>query len=89
MIPVETASGIRGGGRMKETAEEVISCMIYLIHRKNLCKCHNVPPPITTIKEKKVAAEKQLVFCQQTCMQSITLIRQQSNQSLVWVKTVN
>jgi hypothetical protein len=25
-----------------------------LIHCKNLCKCHNVPPPITTIKEKNV-----------------------------------
>jgi hypothetical protein len=24
-----------------------------LIHFKNLCKCHNVPPPITTIKGKK------------------------------------
>jgi hypothetical protein len=31
--------------------EEMNSCMIYLIHYKNLCKCHNVSPPIT-IKEK-------------------------------------
>jgi hypothetical protein len=27
--------------------------MIYLIHPENLCKCHDVPPPITTIKGKK------------------------------------
>jgi hypothetical protein len=32
--------------------EEVNSCMIYLIHCKNLCECHNVPPSITTIKKK-------------------------------------
>jgi hypothetical protein len=24
--------------------------MIYLIYLKNFCKCHNVPPPITTVK---------------------------------------
>jgi hypothetical protein len=29
------------------------SRMIYLIHCKNFCKCHNVPPPSTTIKKKK------------------------------------
>jgi hypothetical protein len=28
--------------------------MIYLICCKNLCKCHSVPPPSTTIKEKKI-----------------------------------
>jgi hypothetical protein len=32
--------------------EGVNSNMIYLIHCKNLCKCHNVPPHSTTIKEK-------------------------------------
>jgi hypothetical protein len=32
--------------------------MVYLIHCNNLCKCHNVPPPITTIKEKKEPAGK-------------------------------
>jgi hypothetical protein len=26
--------------------------MIYLIEHKNMCKCHSVPLPITTIKEK-------------------------------------
>jgi hypothetical protein len=38
-----------GWGRM---IEEVNSCMTYLIHYNNLCKCHNVPLPISTIKEK-------------------------------------
>jgi hypothetical protein len=33
--------------------EEVNSCMIYLIHCKNLCKCHNIPTPSTIIKEEK------------------------------------
>jgi hypothetical protein len=31
----------------------LISSVIYLIHYKNLCKCHNVPPPSTTIKGKR------------------------------------
>jgi hypothetical protein len=34
--------------------DEVSSSMIYMIHCKNLCKCHNVSPSITTIKEKKI-----------------------------------
>jgi hypothetical protein len=46
-IPVETIPGIWGG------VEGVNSSMIYLIQCKNLCKCHNVPPPSTTIKKKK------------------------------------
>jgi hypothetical protein len=49
MIPVETVPGILGwravGGRGN-------SNMMYLIHCKNLCKCHNVPTPSTTIKIK-------------------------------------
>jgi hypothetical protein len=28
----------------------VNSSMMYLIHYKNICKCHNAPPPSTTIK---------------------------------------
>jgi hypothetical protein len=40
-------------GRIKENVEEVNSTMIYLIHCKNLCKCHNVLPLSTTIKGKK------------------------------------
>jgi hypothetical protein len=39
--------------------EAVNSCMIYLIHVKNLHKCHNVPPPFPTIKEKKASRLKQ------------------------------
>jgi hypothetical protein len=40
-----------GKGRDEgEMVEEVKSCMVHLIHCKKLGKCHNVPPPITTIK---------------------------------------
>jgi hypothetical protein len=31
--------------------EGMNSSKIYLIHYKNFCKCHNVPPLSTTIKE--------------------------------------
>jgi hypothetical protein len=40
---------------MRMVEEMNISSIIYLIHCKNLHKCHNVPPPITTIKEKSVS----------------------------------
>jgi hypothetical protein len=43
MIPVETIPRI-GEGRIKNI-EGVNSKMIYLIHCKNLCKCHNIPHP--------------------------------------------
>jgi hypothetical protein len=52
MITVETIPGI-GGGEVKENGGRVNSSMIYLIHCKNLCKCHNVPPPSATIKGEK------------------------------------
>jgi hypothetical protein len=52
MIAVETVPGIRGGS-MKESSVGVNSRMIYSIHCKKICKCHNVPPPSTTIKGKK------------------------------------
>jgi hypothetical protein len=42
VIPFETISGMERGG--------VNSSMIYLMHCKNFCKSHNVPPPSTTIK---------------------------------------
>jgi hypothetical protein len=32
--------------------------MIYLIYCKDICKCHNVPPPSTTIKKKKFSIKK-------------------------------
>jgi hypothetical protein len=38
-------------------AKGVNSSMIYLKHCKNLCKCHNVPSPSITIKEKKKTKE--------------------------------
>jgi hypothetical protein len=34
-----------GRGEWRRMVEGVNSSMIYLIHCKNLCKCHNVPPP--------------------------------------------
>jgi hypothetical protein len=40
-------------GEIKESNGSVNSSMIYLIHCKNLHKCHSVPLPSTTIKEKK------------------------------------
>jgi hypothetical protein len=39
-IPVEIIPGM--GGRRE--VEGVNSRMIHLIHCKNFCKCHNVPP---------------------------------------------
>jgi hypothetical protein len=33
-------------------------CIIYLIHCKNFYKCHNVPPPSTTIKKVIFQREK-------------------------------
>jgi hypothetical protein len=45
MIPAETIPGIRERG-VKENGRGVNSTMIYY---KNFCKCHNVPPPSTTL----------------------------------------
>jgi hypothetical protein len=59
MIPVETVPGIGGG--MKESSGGVNSNMIYLIHCKNLCKCHNVLPSSTTIKEKMDGLQKKAI----------------------------
>jgi hypothetical protein len=49
MIPVETLSGIRGGGD-KENSGGVNSSVIYFINCKNSCKCYNVTPPSTIMK---------------------------------------
>jgi hypothetical protein len=51
-LPVKVLQESEEGEDEGEWFEEVSSCVIYLIHCKNLCKCHNVTPPITTIKEK-------------------------------------
>jgi hypothetical protein len=37
-------SSNKGRGRWRRMFERMNSCMIYLIHCNNLCKCHNVPP---------------------------------------------
>jgi hypothetical protein len=52
IIPVETTQELREG-EMRRMIKEVNSCMVYLIHCKNLYKCGTVPPNITTIKGKK------------------------------------
>jgi hypothetical protein len=44
VLPVETIPGIGGGG-WRRAVEGVNSSMITLIHYKNLCKCHDIPPP--------------------------------------------
>jgi hypothetical protein len=46
---------------MKENDGGVISRMIYLVQCKNFCKCHSVPPPSTTIKNKK--QKDSIFFC--------------------------
>jgi hypothetical protein len=60
MILVETVPGARGV-RIKENPlswieDGVNSNMICVIHCKNLCKCHNVCTPNTTIKGKIMSA---------------------------------
>jgi hypothetical protein len=44
---------IKASTSKRKKQEGVISSMLYLIHCKNLCKCHSVPPPSTTIKKKE------------------------------------
>jgi hypothetical protein len=43
-----------GRGSIKENGGRMNSSMIHSIRCKNLCKCHNVPPPSTTIKEEMI-----------------------------------
>jgi hypothetical protein len=50
-VPVETIPEMGGGGNKGEQWRGWIQ-VLYLIHCKNLYKCHNVPPPSTTIKGK-------------------------------------
>jgi hypothetical protein len=49
MIPGETIPE-KGDRGLKEIIEGVNSSKMYFIHCKNFCKCHNAPPPSTTIK---------------------------------------
>jgi hypothetical protein len=50
MIPLETQESWEGNEREQW---RVNSCMIYLIHCKNICKFYSVPAPGTTINEMK------------------------------------
>jgi hypothetical protein len=51
MLFVETIPGM-GGWRIKENGGGVNSSILYSICCKKFCKCHNEPPPCTTIKKK-------------------------------------
>jgi hypothetical protein len=51
MIPVETTPGKRGQKGIKENGRGGECMYDILTHCKNLCKCHNVLPPGTTIEE--------------------------------------
>jgi hypothetical protein len=42
-----------GGKGYRRMVEGVNSSMIYFMCCKNFCKCHNVPPPRTTIEKKR------------------------------------
>jgi hypothetical protein len=53
MIPVETISVMLGGGHKGESQGGVNSWVVYLIHCKNFCKCHNIHLLNTIIKEKR------------------------------------
>jgi hypothetical protein len=51
MILVETIPEIGGVGYKGESSGGMNTCVIYLTHCKNFCKCHNVPPPSTITKK--------------------------------------
>jgi hypothetical protein len=52
MMPVETILGIGERGIKDNDGRRKFKCD-YLIYFKNLCKCHNVLPCSTTIKQTK------------------------------------
>jgi hypothetical protein len=58
MIHFEPSPGIVGEGNKGEWWGGLLnSSMLYLIHCKNFCKCHNAPPPSTTIKKEKLHSQ--------------------------------
>jgi hypothetical protein len=60
ITPVEMIPGI-GGRRWRRAVERgANSSMLYLMHCKNLCKWHNVPPPSTTLRGKKTCSQTKL-----------------------------
>jgi hypothetical protein len=53
--------GVRG---MNDNGGGVNSSIMYLIHCKNLCKCHSVPIPSIIIKEKnKKEKSEHFIHC--------------------------
>jgi hypothetical protein len=61
MISVEIIPGMGESG-MKRSGG-VNSSMIYC---KNFCKCHNVPPPSTTINKKEKTINNNIYFLKST-----------------------
>jgi hypothetical protein len=57
MRPVKTVPGMEGWGTKENSGGGGNSSVIYFLHCKNLCKCHNVPPPSITIKRKENTLE--------------------------------
>jgi hypothetical protein len=51
MMPVETIPGMDGGCK-RRMVKGVNSSMIYMMHCKDICKYHNVPPT-QQLKKKK------------------------------------
>jgi hypothetical protein len=58
MIPDETVPGIGGGRGLKESRRGMNSSMIYLIHSKNFCKSHNIPPHSTIRKKLNLSIQR-------------------------------
>jgi hypothetical protein len=52
-ICVETIKEWRKGGQRRMVEGVVNSSPVYLLHCKNFCKYHNIPPPSTTMKRGK------------------------------------
>jgi hypothetical protein len=47
------------GRVIKRSGEGVNSCIIYLIHYKNFCKCHYIPTQHNNLKNGELEAERE------------------------------
>jgi hypothetical protein len=56
ILPIETVLGMVVGEGLGRMMEGMNSSLIYLTYCKNICKCHNVPPPSIIKNEKKQKA---------------------------------
>jgi hypothetical protein len=71
------------GEGVKESKGGGDSSMMYLMHCKNRCKCHNVPSPGTTIKKKRKKKNKAF------SLKKKCVIVDNSRQKDKWVNTEN